>query len=363
MSTSMPFGIKQLTLRCGDDKSLQGWNQADNYLLNTYQNLDDKRPAACINDSFGALHLSLDNSVSYTDSAVTRRWTQINAGHNALTHVHCEDISALAHSNAAVFLMRLPKNLHYFQYLLSVLAQKGDVTVLVAGMQKHWPSTFYKTAYDFFDEVEVLPGIKKAKCMVLKKGKKHTLVNACQELSFSEFDLQCRNYPNVFAREKLDIGTRFFLENLPDMSQHQCFIDLACGNGLLGIQALKKYPKLQGIFVDESAFAIRSAEESLLLNGIDHTRVQLQQADVLHGVDTPCVDAVLCNPPFHQQHSVTTHISEAMITASAKALKKGGSLYLVANKHLPYKALLNRNFSSTKVASSNSKFVIYQSIK
>ena len=98
-------------------------------------------------------------------------------------------------------------------------------------------------------------------------------------------------------------------------------------------------------------------------NNIDENRFTVQQADIFHDITTTFGDAILCNPPFHQQHSVSTHIAEGMIKQSHSRLNKGGSLYLVANRHLPYKAMLKRFFSQIEITATNDKFFIYHSIK
>jgi len=41
------------------------------------------------------------------------------------------------------------------------------------------------------------------------------------------------NHANVFSRDSLDIGTRFFLQYLPARQDACDIIDLGCGNGLL----------------------------------------------------------------------------------------------------------------------------------
>ena len=230
-------------------------------------------------------------------------------------------------------------------------------------MQKHWPASFYQAAGDFFEGIEVLPGVKKAKCMILTQGKAIDDFQATQTLSFADVNLQCCNYPNVFARDKLDIGTRFLLQHLPDLSACKTIVDLACGNGLLGIQALKNHPHLHCLFIDESNFAIQSAAASLPLNNIDENRYTLAQADVFNNLDYEQVDAILCNPPFHQQHNVSIDIAEQMIREGAKRLKKGGKMHIIANSHLPYKPLLQRVFNSVTITDKNAKFLLYTAVK
>ena len=46
------------------------------------------------------------------------------------------------------------------------------------------------------------------------------------------------NHANVYAREKLDIGARYFIQNLPKVAAGSKVIDLGCGNGVIGLSVL-----------------------------------------------------------------------------------------------------------------------------
>ena len=51
-------------------------------------------------------------------------------------------------------------------------------------------------------------------------------------------------------------------------------------------------------------------------------------------------DTVLMNPPFHVGKGVRLDVSRAFAATARRRLKKGGELWLVANRALPYEALL-----------------------
>lgn len=356
-------------LACSQKPSpnLQAWNQADHYLLNELQQSGySGRKLAIINDEFGALALACSSFQPslYSDSAIYRHWLAENCRFNALDTLAVMEISALAQCDAEVALLRLPKNLHFFRYQLALLSNIPGLTLYVAGMQKHWPTSFFDAASDFFADVEVLPGIKKAKCMCLRKGRSKAVEQAVVKLDLDTFGITLLNYPNVFAREQLDIGSRFLLEQMPDLASCGTVLDLACGNGVLGIYAKQQNPQLQVHFLDESAFAIRSARESWALNhpaAIDDAR--FYHADALENLSLPAVDAVLCNPPFHLQHKVTDELAAGMIRQSQRYLNQGGSLFLVGNRHLPYQHLLKRFFGNARLVAQNNKFKIFQSVK
>ncbi|TAM99599.1 MAG: methyltransferase, partial [Rhizobiaceae bacterium] len=57
-------------------------------------------------------------------------------------------------------------------------------------------------------------------------------------------------------------------------------------------------------------------------------------------------DTVVMNPPFHAGRAAEPHLGQQMIRMAAQALKPGGRLILVANRPLPYEAVLAEAFST-----------------
>ncbi|MCF7675277.1 MAG: methyltransferase, partial [Akkermansiaceae bacterium] len=51
-------------------------------------------------------------------------------------------------------------------------------------------------------------------------------------------------------------------------------------------------------------------------------------------------DAIVVNPAFHRGRETAVDLGVAFIHAAAAALRRGGSLYLVANRQLPYESVL-----------------------
>ena len=75
------------------------------------------------------------------------------------------------------------------------------------------------------------------------------------------------------------------------------------------------------------------------------------------------VDIVLCNPPFHQQNTITDHIALQMFKDSKRILKHGGELRVVGNRHLDYPQTIKRLFGHYKVLASDRKFSILSATK
>ena len=171
------------------------------------------------------------------------------------------------------------------------------------------------------------------------------------------------NHANVFSRDGLDIGTRFFLQHLPQMAQAQDVVDLGCGNGLIGLQAAAMNSAATIHFVDESFMAVASARTNVEGVFQDLHNAKFYVADGLEGFESGSVDLVLCNPPFHQQQAVGDHIAQRMFQQAYRTLRAGGELRIVGNRHLGYHVALKKLFGNADLVASNAKFVILRCVR
>jgi 23S rRNA (guanine1835-N2)-methyltransferase len=137
---------------------------------------------------------------------------------------------------------------------------------------------------------------------------------------------------------------------------------------VLGLSILHRNPEAHVIFVDESYMAVASAKENVQKNLPDAlTRSDFIVSncldEFLKDSTLKQVDFVLCNPPFHQQNTITDHIAMQMFSDAKKALNKNGALIVVGNRHLDYPVKLKRMFRSVTHTASNQKFSIYTALK
>jgi 23S rRNA (guanine1835-N2)-methyltransferase len=166
----------------------------------------------------------------------------------------------------------------------------------------------------------------------------------------------------VFSRERLDIGTRFLLQNLPRTEGPVKVIDLGCGNGLLGLMAGQQNPDASLCFVDESYMAIASARANFKQLDPTLQRADFHLGDGLAEIEKNSADLILCNPPFHQSHAIGDTVALSMFRRSARVLRDGGELWVVGNRHLDYHRKLKHWFSSVDVVTSNKKFMILRAM-
>ncbi len=149
--------------------------------------------------------------------------------------------------------------------------------------------------------------------------------------------------PGVFSWDRLDPGSALLMQHLPPQAGKGA--DLGCGVGVLAgrVLASPAVTVLTGVDLDRRAVACAR-------RNLDDPRIRLLWADVrrpLAGLEG--LDFVVMNPPFHDGGAEDKDLGIAFIRAASAMLRRGGVLWLVANRHLPYEAALNAGFSRFEV--------------
>jgi 16S rRNA (guanine1207-N2)-methyltransferase len=177
------------------------------------------------------------------------------------------------------------------------------------------------------------------------------------------------NHAGIFSAERLDFGTMLLMQHLPRRHGSEQVVDLGCGNGAVGLSAALGNPHAEVTFIDESYLAVASAQATFRMNVDEHRAARflvgyglfntIAEAQITRG----SVDLILNNPPFHLHQSVSDHAAWRMFADSRTALRRGGELWVVGNRHLGYHTKLKRLFGNCEVAASNAKFVILRSVR
>jgi 16S rRNA (guanine1207-N2)-methyltransferase len=75
-------------------------------------------------------------------------------------------------------------------------------------------------------------------------------------------------------------------------------------------------------------------------------------------------DVIVTNPPFHAQRAIDRpDIGKRFIAVAADSLRPGGSLWLVANRHLPYEAVLSHSFDSVRTVVQRHGYKIISAVR
>jgi len=362
-----PFGTVQLERLPRDNShTLRAWDAADEYLLqhlheHYFHNKLDCQQPLIFNDSFGALGISLKDflPVLVNDSFVSQQAAQTNLKANDGENLQqLDSISPLP--SAPLVILKLPKNTRYFEFQLQMLNHylPAGTPVIIGTMVKYLSNSFFKLFEQHLENTCTTLAKKKARLLLGVTRGSYPQPSLAQPRQQTEIGLTVFDTPNVFAVGKLDQGSRFFLQHFPNLSDAETAIDLGCGNGILGLHALQKNPQLKVSFVDESChatYASRCAAEALG----ESDRAKLAQNHCLQGFDNNSVEAVLCNPPFHQQQAVGIQIAQQMFRDSARVLKPRGALYIIGNRHLGYHVELKKHFKQVNTLASDKKFVLW----
>lgn len=345
---------------------LQAWDAADELILERLSGIENAR-ILIANDLFGALTCALQNLdvTSYTDSYLSFKGIEQN------TQGLFKAVSQLSELSGKydLVLIRIPKNMSFFEDLLFHLrAHLHEKSQLICGyMIKHQANSSFELLGKYIGETTTSLAKKKARLIFARFSRE-----TAQGMSRSPYPLQVQienfkvpflNGSNVFSREKLDIGTRFFLAHIPK-GPYQTILDLGCANGVVGIAAKRLNPNAKIIFCDESQMAVQCTKtnyENVLEAA--HGAAEFHWSDCYENAPPASVDLVLCNPPFHQGNTLTDLTARQMFTDSFAALRAGGVLRVIGNLHLQYELELKRIFGNSEIIAENAKFMICQAIK
>ena len=149
------------------------------------------------------------------------------------------------------------------------------------------------------------------------------------------------------------------LRVVESVSKASRVLDLGAGAGLLGATLAKRFPEAEVDLVDHSASAFASVQRMVELNGFDASRVRAHLASVGQAPSGP-YDCIVTNPPFHEgRHQNRTLVDEFADSARSR-LARGGTLLLVANRHLGYADALRSRFAYVDVAQEDTRFRVWR---
>lgn len=163
--------------------------------------------------------------------------------------------------------------------------------------------------------------------------------------------------PGIFSWDKIDDGSALLARHLPqDLSGHVA--DFGCGWGYLARCVLGSSAVEHIDLIDAEHRAIEAAQVN-----ITDDRARFHWLDLANEPAPAIYDAVVCNPPFHTGRASTPALGQKVLEAASGALKPGGQLYLVANRGLPYEAMLKAHFASFETLADNNKFRVTRAIR
>ncbi|WP_225845667.1 methyltransferase [Streptomyces sp. HPF1205] len=392
---SSPWGDLDLTrYPAAPREQLRAWDAADDYVLRhlARTGTDLSGQVVVLGDRWGALTTALAARhpapraphapyVQISDSFLGQRATAENLRRCAPGAAgEAEETGAVRLLSTRdtpperidVLLVRVPKSLALLEDQLRRLAPAvhAGTVVVGAGMVTEIHTSTLRLFERILGPTRTSLAVRKARLILCDPDPalprepspwplRYTLPDAIGPMS----GRAVTSHAGVFCADRLDIGTRVLLEHLPVPRGAGRVVDLGCGNGVVGTAAALAAPACEILFVDESHQAVASAEATFRANAGPAAKAEFLVADALTALPPQSADLVLNNPPFHSHRATTDTTARRMFATARAALRPGGELWVVGNRHLGYHVRLRRLFGDCELVASTPKFVVLRATK
>lgn len=163
--------------------------------------------------------------------------------------------------------------------------------------------------------------------------------------------------PGVFSWDRVDPGSALLAKTMTPPAGKGA--DFGAGIGFLSKAALAS-PKLESLLlIDSDRRAVEAARRN-----IDDPRATILWGDVRTAAIEPgSLDFVIMNPPFHDGGSEDKQLGQAFIRRAADVLRRSGTLWLVANRHLPYEKVLAEVFKTSPSRADTGGYKVFEARK
>ncbi|MEQ1580408.1 MAG: class I SAM-dependent methyltransferase [Steroidobacteraceae bacterium] len=168
--------------------------------------------------------------------------------------------------------------------------------------------------------------------------------------------------PGIFAWDRIDPASQLLADQLP-ADLHGAAADLGAGFGFLSAKLLERCPKIASVDLYEAEGRALDVAKTNLAGFVSRATLEFKWHDVTSGLPRR-YDVIVTNPPFHTQNRVDRpDIGRRFIAVAAASLNPGGSLWMVANRHLPYEEVLADNFARVRKVAEKDGFKIIEAVK
>lgn len=165
--------------------------------------------------------------------------------------------------------------------------------------------------------------------------------------------------PGIYGWNKIDKGSEILTDYLPDTLKGTG-ADFGCGYGYLADALLKKNENISALHCIDADWRAVQACRINLEAASHNAQISFMWEDLTKPVaGLGNLDFIIMNPPFHEGKTTSSMIGKSFIETAHHSLRNGGSLYMVANAHLPYEEILRARFKTIKAPHEGQGFKVF----
>lgn len=166
--------------------------------------------------------------------------------------------------------------------------------------------------------------------------------------------------PGMFSHDRIDVGSRLLADQFRS-DLRGIAADFCAGWGYLSV-ILAERTSVSRVDLYEADHASLEAAR-LNMGRITSKEARFHWSDLAADKVERIYDLIVMNPPFHQGRAADAGLGQAMIRAAAVGLKPRGRLLMVANRGLPYEALLKSQFAACEMVAEEKGFRVYSAVR
>jgi len=206
----------------------------------------------------------------------------------------------------------------------------------------------------------------KSKCRIFSASKTSVLdLDLCQQWCDAARPQRITRHgliahPGLFSWDHADIGSQLLIDHLPDNFTGRG-MDLCCGYGLLSEHLLRTVPGIDTLHLLE---ADRLALDCAIQNTLSwQEKTSPHWLDAAQDALPDKLDWIVCNPPFHTGQQRDVELGKTIVKRGCQSLKRGGTIYVVANRKLAYEALMRTELKQCQTVIEANGFKVIKGIR
>lgn len=375
------------------DGGRRAWNAADRHVLSHLEEHPPEGSVLIIDDAQGALTVALreHRPMHLSDSVLAQKTTRHNLDQAQIDPEGVVFLPAtigisaipvgmegepppeaaqttIAGAPFSLVLLRIPRSIALLRHYLNTIKPLigPETRIIASGMTRHLSPRLRDLLNDEVGPVRVSPVRQKSVLFHIQPEKfdidargvapeRYVLTTDLVPEAWAH-DVEIWSYPGVFSQTRLDMGTRLLIANLPSAPPGATIVDLGCGAGILGLAMARRKPDARIILVDDSFLAVRSAEETLSRNSVT---AEVYPDDGLSRFEPGSIDVVVSNPPIHDGGVFDIEESIRLLRQAATALRKPGSVRVVAVHGANLGPQLQALFPRVSRVASDRRFTVW----